>query len=252
MPLNIDWQQILLHLLNFFILGVGLTFLLYNPVRKFLEKRRKHFEEREESTLKKEAKAKEKEAEYTEKLENAKGEIQAMQEEAKAISEENARLTVQSANKEAENILKHAKASATAEREKLINSVGDELTEMVITATEKLLSVNQNEQTDALLYDRFINGESSDGENALKSAEVSENQARLVVMNAEQKAAAMLSSAKAEAEKLQESMVSAAYEKMADTVAAATEKLLTEECVKASDEELYDKFLASVGQGEVK
>ena len=32
MPLNIDWQQILLHLLNFAILFAGLWLLLYKPV----------------------------------------------------------------------------------------------------------------------------------------------------------------------------------------------------------------------------
>ena len=39
MPLNIDWQQILLHLLNFLILATGLTLLLYKPVKRFMKKR---------------------------------------------------------------------------------------------------------------------------------------------------------------------------------------------------------------------
>ena len=39
MPLNIDWQQILLHLLNFAILAGGLYFLLYAPVKSFMAKR---------------------------------------------------------------------------------------------------------------------------------------------------------------------------------------------------------------------
>ena len=39
MPLNIDWQQILLHLLNFLILFAGLYFILYKPVKKFMKKR---------------------------------------------------------------------------------------------------------------------------------------------------------------------------------------------------------------------
>ena len=33
-PLNIDFQQILLHLLNFAILGGGLYLLLYKPVKQ--------------------------------------------------------------------------------------------------------------------------------------------------------------------------------------------------------------------------
>ena len=42
-PLNIDWQQILLHLLNFVILFAILNFLLYNPVKKFMDKRFEYY-----------------------------------------------------------------------------------------------------------------------------------------------------------------------------------------------------------------
>ena len=42
-PLNIDWQQILLHLFNFAILTGGLYFLLYSPVKKFMEKREEYY-----------------------------------------------------------------------------------------------------------------------------------------------------------------------------------------------------------------
>ena len=42
-PLNIDWQQILLHLFNFVILFAVLYFLLYSPVKKFMDERQKQF-----------------------------------------------------------------------------------------------------------------------------------------------------------------------------------------------------------------
>ena len=44
-PLNIDWQQILLHLFNFAILAGGLYLLLYRPVKQFMERRQTHYEE---------------------------------------------------------------------------------------------------------------------------------------------------------------------------------------------------------------
>ena len=43
-PLNIDWQQILLHLLNFVILAGGLYLLLYKPVQTFMETRQKRWQ----------------------------------------------------------------------------------------------------------------------------------------------------------------------------------------------------------------
>ena len=45
MPLNIDWQQILLHWMNLAILIGGLYFLLYKPVKDFMEKREAHYRE---------------------------------------------------------------------------------------------------------------------------------------------------------------------------------------------------------------
>lgn len=43
-PLNIDWQQILLHLFNFAILAGGLYLLLYRPVKQFMEQRQARYE----------------------------------------------------------------------------------------------------------------------------------------------------------------------------------------------------------------
>lgn len=50
-PLNIDWQQILLHMLNFTILALGLFLVLYNPVKKFMQKRKEYYEEIEKKPL---------------------------------------------------------------------------------------------------------------------------------------------------------------------------------------------------------
>ena len=43
-PLNIDWQQILLHLMNFAILAGGLYLLLYKPVKQFMAKREAYYQ----------------------------------------------------------------------------------------------------------------------------------------------------------------------------------------------------------------
>ena len=78
MPLNIDFTQVLLHMLNFVILVGALGLLLYKPVNKFMTDRAAHYE-----ALKKEneetAAANEKlKAEYDEKLASAKAEIAEM------------------------------------------------------------------------------------------------------------------------------------------------------------------------------
>lgn len=45
LPLNIDWQQILLHFFNFVILIGGLYILLYKPIKDFMDKREEHYKQ---------------------------------------------------------------------------------------------------------------------------------------------------------------------------------------------------------------
>lgn len=53
-PLNIDWQQILLHLFNFSILAGGLYLLLFKPVKNFMDKRAKHYADMESAAVERE------------------------------------------------------------------------------------------------------------------------------------------------------------------------------------------------------
>ena len=61
-PLNIDWRQILLHLLNFVILFAVLYFLLYKPVKNYGEKRKKHYADLDAAAKDKDAEAEAKKA----------------------------------------------------------------------------------------------------------------------------------------------------------------------------------------------
>ena len=70
-PLNIDWQQIILHLLNFAILAGGLYFLLYHPVRKFMDQREEHYRQMETEAQQRLDQAKATEEEYRQQLKQA-------------------------------------------------------------------------------------------------------------------------------------------------------------------------------------
>ena len=52
MPLNINLQQILLHALNFVILFGVMYFLLYKPVKSFMDSRKAHYEKMDEDANK--------------------------------------------------------------------------------------------------------------------------------------------------------------------------------------------------------
>ena len=82
MPLNIDFTQVLLHMLNFVILAGALGFLLFKPITKFMADRQKHFDDlakENEEAAKANAEMK---AEYEQKLEAATVEIADMRRDA--------------------------------------------------------------------------------------------------------------------------------------------------------------------------
>ena len=164
MPLNIDWRQILLHLFNFCILALALYFLLYKPVKNFMEKRKAHYEEEAEKSAKLKSEAEEMKKEYAEKLNNADAEIEAKRSEALHELHVYREKLVGEAETEAGQIVEKAKKDASRERTKIIDGAGKEIADMVGAATEKLVLGSTSDA-----YDAFLNA-------AEKSIEKEENE----------------------------------------------------------------------------
>ena len=127
MPLNIDWQQILLHLLNFLILAVGLYFILYKPVKKFMKKREDDYAAREEKTAEALKDAECSRAEYEDKLARAEEEIASLKKSAAAETEAVRAERLRDAETEAEGIVAAARGKAQEEKRKIIEGVGTEI-----------------------------------------------------------------------------------------------------------------------------
>ena len=68
MPLNINIQQIVLHALNFVILFGALYFLLYKPVKSYMDGRRAQYEKMDAEAKEHLAQAEQTRAGYEEKL----------------------------------------------------------------------------------------------------------------------------------------------------------------------------------------
>lgn len=164
MPLNIDWQQILLHLLNFVILATGLSLLLFRPVRKFMNERRAHYEKQEEQISRDRAANEAMKAEYEEKLRQAEIEIREMRRAEEVRMAEQARLNAEKARETAAAILSEAEHDAELRKEHILESAQTEIGELVIFATQKLLSETAGEEHDSALYDAFVRISEKHGE----------------------------------------------------------------------------------------
>ena len=141
-PLNIDWQQILLHLLNFVILAGGLYLLLYKPVKTFMEKRQQYYQEQDAKAAKTLADAEKTAAEVRQQLKNADADAAAKL----AAAQKSADAAMQR-----QQILADAHAAAQREHDKLLSDAQKELKDLAVTATEKLVL-----QSDGDAFDQFL------------------------------------------------------------------------------------------------
>ena len=156
MPLNIDFTQVLLHMLNFVILAGALGFLLFKPITKFMADRQNHFEDlakENEEAAKTNADMK---AEYEQKLEEAKAEIADMHRNAEKEAAETAKEYIDSAHQKANAIIAAAETEAEKRKESILDSAQTEISELVLSATQKLLSDTVTPERNSALYDEFI------------------------------------------------------------------------------------------------
>lgn len=156
MPLNIDFLQVLLHMLNFVILAGGLTLLLFKPVNRFLEERREYYEKLERENTEQASENKRLKAEYEQKLETAKDDIARLRQCAEEESAEAARACIDAAKKQAQEIIATAEQEAETRKEHILDSAQTEIGELVLSATQKLLSDTVTPERNEALYDEFI------------------------------------------------------------------------------------------------
>ena len=162
MPLNIDWQQILIHIFNTVLLFGILYFLLYKPVKAFMEKRAEYYKNMNSEAEKVKAEAVALKKEYEMRLVAAEEEIRAMKEltehEISAMQKEGE----VNAIAEAEAIISKAKATAEFERKKILHDAESDITEIVTYAAEKIaVSGNTSFNYDEVL--KTVLGDEADG-----------------------------------------------------------------------------------------
>ena len=151
-PLNIDWQQILLHLFNFTILFGALYILLYKPVKEFMAKREEYYSDMDTRSTQALADAESKQQEYEKKVsefdEKVRDEKSKLSKEVEAERERR----LGDAKSEAEKIVADAREEAGREKSEIIASAQKEITDMVTGAVEKLAL----EQSASDAYDQFL------------------------------------------------------------------------------------------------
>ncbi|MCI5772641.1 MAG: hypothetical protein MR021_07515 [Clostridiales bacterium] len=156
MPLNIDFTQVLLHMLNFVILAGGLTLLVFKPVSRFLEDRRARLAGQEQENARKAEELDQLKAEYTQRLAQADADIAARRQQAEKDMGDAARAYLDDAKAKADACLAAAEQEAEERKQHILESVQTDISELVLSAAQKLLSDTVTPERDRDLYDAFI------------------------------------------------------------------------------------------------
>ena len=151
-PLNIDWQQILLHFFNFSILVGGLYLLLFKPVKSFMAKREKHYADMESAAVAREKDTEELKAEMAKREAAFDTELDEKRAAAAKEAEAFAQQQRDAARVQADKILSDAKAAAESERQKIVAEANREAVAIAEDAMEKLLAKETSRA-----YDSFVN-----------------------------------------------------------------------------------------------
>ena len=159
MPLNIDWQQILLHWMNLAILTGGLYFLLFKPVKQFIETREAHYREMEEQAQDKLAQAEQLKADCQAKLDHADEEIHQERVRAQQSAAQAAQEQLDQAGEQAQHIIAKAKAEAEQSRERALRESQKEMRELAAKAAKKLAA-----QPGTDFFDQFLDLTEGGGE----------------------------------------------------------------------------------------
>ena len=167
LPLNIDVQQILLHVLNFSVLALGLYLLLYRPVKKFTGKRAEYFQNLEETANKSASDAETARAEYENRLKHADEEIAEKRADALRSAEEERSRILAEANEQSRKIKDEATAAAAIEHERMIRKAKSDISDMIITATENIISCDTSDNRK--IFDCFLDSVGEESENGGKA-----------------------------------------------------------------------------------
>lgn len=140
--LGLGWQKILLYLANFAVLCVGLTFLLYKPIKKFMAKRKAEIEGEYAAAAKAKDDVDEYKKECDRKVTEAQDEAKARTLETKQAKEDVLRERdeiLETARKDAEAISAEAKDKADEERKHAIIEARGEVVDLAVKLASDIL-----------------------------------------------------------------------------------------------------------------
>lgn len=137
--LGINWQLLIAQIVNFAIIAGVLTYFVYRPVLNLLDARRERIRKAMEDVERIENQKKDMEELRTKRLTEADQEAGTLLEEAKKQGEQTRDDIIAAAKREADEMIAKGRQLIAAERRQAYEEVHQNLAQLIIKLTEKIL-----------------------------------------------------------------------------------------------------------------
>ena len=144
--------------INIIVLYFILRKVLFKPVTNFMDSRTKKIQDALNMAEEAKQKVEQLKIEYDEKLKEAKQEGQVIVEDYKKMADKAYETIIANARKEADMIIQNTKTELEIEKQQVISKVKEEMADLVLATTEKVLQQNIDSKTNRKLISNFIDG----------------------------------------------------------------------------------------------
>jgi F-type H+-transporting ATPase subunit b len=153
LPLGLSSIEILLHLLNFTILLIGVRFLLWKPIKKFMDKRKAEYQTAEDNSKNMTKEAEELKAKYETLLNDADKEKAVIIKNSENEAKNQAESIISNAKVEASNIIANSKKTTQLEISKIKKEMENEVVDLSVSIAGKILDREIKDKDNSKLID---------------------------------------------------------------------------------------------------
>lgn len=161
--ISVNIWQILISLINLFIIFLILKKFLYKPVKKVLDERKKTLDDSYSSAAEAERQAQENKEAWEKKMETASEEAEDILQSATANANRRSERIIAEARERADGIIRQAETDADLERKKAEDDIKQEIVTVSTALTERILGREITTEDHQALIDAFIDDIDEDG-----------------------------------------------------------------------------------------
>ena len=155
--LGIDWKLLLAQIVNFVILLFLLKKFLYKPLINLMNNRRQKIEEGLEKARKGEEEFQKIQELRDKELAKVQKEAEVIIQKAKEVGDKKQQEILKEAEEKTKKIIEEAKGRINIEKEKMLKEVRQDVANLVITATEKILKEKMDKNKEKEMINEVFN-----------------------------------------------------------------------------------------------